>query len=241
MNQMQAETKLMSVLAIPAAGGGRFEAHLALPEGRPAPAIIVVSSIYGVTQGLKNTMARYAERGFITIAPDFFWRTAPGPLEHGINEIAVQRAHGYDINDGIDDMRRTRDVLAARPEWNGKFAVLGFCFGGKHALLGLTRLGADAAAAFHGSGIHLHLDEAQSVTKPFSFHFAGNDPLVPPEQVERIRAALHGKPGEIAVYDDALHGFAREESPRYNAAAAQLSEERSFAWLDSLKGVPAGG
>jgi carboxymethylenebutenolidase len=229
---------LVETLAIPAAGGGTFEAHLVLPERRPAPAIIVVSSIYGVTAGLKRTMDRYAARGFIAIAPDFFWRTMPGPLEDGVHEIAMQRSRGYDIEDGVDDMRRTRDALSARPEWNGKFAVLGFCFGGKHALLGLTRLGADAAAAFHGSGIHLHLDEAPAVTKPFSFHFAGNDPLVPIEQVERIRSALRGKRGEIEVYDGVHHGFAREESPRYDAAAAQLSEERSFAWLAALAATP---
>jgi carboxymethylenebutenolidase len=228
----------VETIAIPGAGGGTFDAHLVLPERRPAPAIIVVSSIYGVTVGLKHTMDRYAARGFIAIAPDFFWRTQPGPLEDGIRERAEMRVRNYDIEDGVDDMRRTRDALAGRPEWNGKFAVLGFCFGGRHAFLGLTRLGADAAAAFHGANIHRHLDEAASVTKPFSFHFAEIDPLVPLDQIELIRTALRGKSGEIAVYDGVYHGFAREESPRYDARAAQLSEERAFDWLDALAGAP---
>ena len=225
-------------IAIPRADGGTFEAHLVLPERKPAPAIIVVSSIYGVTAGLKHTMDRYASRGFIAVAPDFFWRVGGGALDDTQREAAEARIKGYDNEDGVDDMRRTRDALARRPEWNGKFAVLGFCFGGRHAFLGLTRLGADAAVAFHGSHIHRYLNEAGAVTKPFSFHFAGIDPLVPLEQVEQIRTALAGKTGEIAVYDGAHHGIAREESPRYDPAVAKLSEERAFACLDTLVSAP---
>jgi carboxymethylenebutenolidase len=225
-------------IAIERADGGTFDAYVTLPERLPAPAILIVSSIYGITDGLKHTMARYAERGFIAIAPDFFWRVLSGPLGDAQRDLAEGRINGYDINDGLDDMRRTRDALAKRRDWNGKFAVLGFCFGGRHAFLGLTRLGADAAAAFHGSHIHRYLDEAAAVTKPFSFHFAGDDPLVPLDQVEQIRDALRGKPGEIAVYDGVHHGFAREESPRYNAEAARVSEERVFDKLEALTTAP---
>jgi carboxymethylenebutenolidase len=229
----------VETIRIPRGDGGTFEAYAVLPDARPAPAIIAVSSIYGVTTGLKHTMDRYAARGFIAIAPNFFWRVGGGPLLETQREAAEARIKGYDNEDGVEDMRRTRDALAGRPEWNGKFAVLGFCFGGRHAFLGLTRLGADAAVAFHGSHIHRYLDEAPAVTKPFSFHFAGIDPLVPLEQVELIRTALAGKRGEIAVYDRVHHGFAREESPRYDPAAAQLSEERAFACLTALLPTPA--
>jgi carboxymethylenebutenolidase len=225
-------------IEIERAGGGTFDAYVTLPERLPAPAILIVSSIYGITDGLKHTMARYAERGFIAIAPDFFWRVLSGPLGEGQRDLAEGRIKGYDINDGLDDMRRTRDAFAQQLDWNGKFAVLGFCFGGRHAFLGLTRLGADAAAAFHGSHIHRYLDEAAAVTKPFSFHFAGDDPLVPLDRVELIRDALRGKPGEIAVYDRVHHGFAREESPRYNAEAARVSEERVFDMLETLTTAP---
>jgi carboxymethylenebutenolidase len=229
----------VETMRIPRGDGGTFEAYVALPETRPAPAIIVVSSIYGVTMGLKHTMDRYAARGFIAIAPNFFWRVGGGPLLETQREAAEARIKGYDNEDGVEDMRRTRDALVRRPEWNGKFAVLGFCFGGRHAFLGLTRLGADAAVTFHGSHIHRYLDEAPAVTKPFSFHFAGIDPLVPLEQVESIRAALAGKQGDITVYDQVHHGFAREESPRYDRPAAQLAEERAFACLNALLPAPA--
>jgi carboxymethylenebutenolidase len=222
-------------LAIERADGGTFDAYVTLPECRSAPALIIVPSIFGVTSGVKQTMARYADRGFIAIAPDFFSRTTPGPLTAAQGALAEGRLVGYDINDGVDDMRRTRDALALRGDWNGRFAVVGFCFGGRHAFLGLTRLAADAAVSFHGSNIHRHLDEADAVTKPFSFHYTAEDPLVPLDQITLIREVLRGKDGEIYVYEGAQHGFAREDSTRYNAPVAQLSEERAFAILASLK------
>jgi carboxymethylenebutenolidase len=222
------------MISIAARGGGAFDAYLALPERRPAPAIIIASSIYGITKGLAQTMDRYALRGFIAIAPDIFWRTQPGPLEGNRRQEAQARLDAYDVELGLDDFRATRDALAALPEWNGKFAVLGFCFGGQHAFLGLTRLGADAGVSFHGTSIQRYLEEAPAVTKPFSFHFAAEDDLVSLDDIARIRQALAGKAGEIVVYEGATHGFARVESPNYNDAVTHAAEERAFAILDGL-------
>ena len=227
-------------IKIAASGRGSFDAYLTLPEQRPAPAIIAVSSIYGVTRGMIETLDRYAKRGFIVIAPDVFWRTQPGPLEGNRRAEAQARLDAYDIAAGMDDLRDTRDVLASLPEWNGKFAVLGFCFGGQHAFLALARLGADAGVSFHGTSIQHYLDEAPAVTKPFSFHFAAEDDLVPLHDVERIRQALAGKPGEIIVHAGATHGFSRTDSNGYNAAVAHAAEKSAFALLDGLKSaVPA--
>lgn len=38
-------------------------------------------------------------------------------------------------------------------------ASLGFCFGGRYALLGAARLDIDAAAAYHGTAMGPHVDE----------------------------------------------------------------------------------
>jgi carboxymethylenebutenolidase len=233
-------SSMPETITIAASGGGSFDAYLALPERRPAPAIIAVSSIYGVTKGMVQTLDRYAQRGFIVIAPDVFWRTQPGPLENNRRADAQARLDAYDITAGMNDLRDTHAALAARPEWNGKFAVLGFCFGGQHAFLALARLGADAGVSYHGTSIQNYLDEAPAVTKPFSFHFAAQDDLVTLDDVARIRAALAGKRGEIVVHEGATHGFSRVDSNGYNAAVAQASEERAFALLDELKSpVPA--
>jgi carboxymethylenebutenolidase len=226
------------LVTIPGAGGGEFDVHVVLPEQIQAPALIIVSSIFGVTPGLQRTMRRYAERGFIVAAPDIFWRTHPGPLTEDEQPAAEVRIKDYDILDGLDDVRRTREYIRDLPQWNGKFAVVGFCFGGWHTFLAMTRLGADAGVTFHGSRIHRFLDEVNSVVTPFSFHYASDDPVVPLEQVDKIRAALAGKVGEIVVYEGTHHGFAREEASHYDPEAARISEERAFVWLDALATQP---
>lgn len=223
-------------LTIAAPEGGTFEAYLVEPpDGGPAPAIIVVPSIMGVTAGLKHTMERYANKGFYVIAADPFWRTLPGPLDTTRMQDALARNEAWTIDEGIADMQATLDVLENFSRWNHKWAVLGFCFGGAHAMFALSRMSADASVAFHGVGIEAFLGEAGNITKPFSFHFAEHDAIVPLTIVEEIRGALAGKSGEIFVYDGANHAFAQEESRNYSLDAATSSEERAFAVLGALK------
>ena len=224
-------------ISITSPEGGVFDAYVTSPAGTAAaPAIIVVSSIFGVSDGLKKTMDRYASRGFHAVAADPFWRTHPGPLDNpGDMAAARQRLSEWKVDQGLSDMRATLGAIATLPNWNGKFAVLGFCFGGIHAILGLTRLGADATVAFHGVQMQNHLDGAERITKPYSFHFGDEDPVVPLEDVERVRRALPDTGGEIHVYRGAGHGFAQVEAAKFHPEAAALSEQRAFAILDGLK------
>ena len=214
---------------------GTFDAYLAMPPPGRAPAIVIEPSIMGITDGLKETADRYASKGFIVVAIDPFWRTLPGPLGPERFPEALQRMHDWTVVGGLDDLEATLTTLKTMSNWNGRWAVLGFCFGGRPAFLALSRLGADAAVAFHGTDIHLHIDEAAQVNKPFSFHFGGSDPVVPLEQVELIDTALREKDGEIYIYDGAGHGFAQQEAQNYHPEAGPLSEQRAFELLERLK------
>ncbi len=226
---------MSSTISITSSDGRPFEAYLALPPSGPAPAIVIVPSIFGVTDGFKTSLERYASKGFIVIAPDVFWRTHPGPLTPDRAPEGQARMKAYNLDEGLDDLRCTVDALKSVPQWNGKWGIFGFCFGGKLAYLGITRLGADAAAAFHGVMIHTVLDEKDKLDKPFSFHYGRQDHVIPMEQVEEIQAALAGKNGEIYVYDDAGHSFALPDNPSYHAETARLSEDRALAVFDTMK------
>jgi carboxymethylenebutenolidase len=226
---------MSSTISITSADGRTFDAYLTLPPGGPAPAIVIVPSIFGVTDAFKVSLDRYASKGFIVIAPDVFWRTHPGPLAPDQRVEGQARMAAYNFDDGMDDLRRTIDALKMLPKWNGKFGIFGFCFGGKHAFLGITQLGADAGAAFHGTQIHTVLDQAGRLNKPFSFHYGEDDHVVPMEQVDAIKAALAGKDGEIYVYPGVGHSFALPDNPTYHAEAARVSEERALAVFDRMK------
>jgi carboxymethylenebutenolidase len=223
-------------IAIPSAAGA-IPAELAdAPGGVPRPLLLLVPSVYGASAGFKRTIDRYASRGYDVVAADPFWRTLPGELDIDRRADARARMDAWSPDEGMADMRATlawaKDAL---PHWNGKFAIVGFCFGGQHAMLALTRLGADAAVSYHGAKMDQYLGEAAAMTKPFSFHYGERDGVVPMEQVEQIRAALAGKDGAIFVYPGAGHSFAREGVPDYVPDVAELSERRAFEVLDTLK------
>lgn len=207
-----------------------------MPSSAPAPAIVVVPSIFGVTDGLKASLDRYATKGYIVVAPDPFWRTQPGPLSPKTDgEAAQARKRAYVEDEGFDDLQRTIAALESIREWNGKFGIFGFCFGGKHAFVGLTRFGAEAGASFHGTFIHTALDEKDNLNGPFSLHYGADDHVVPLDQVDRIRTALAGKEGEIFVYEGAGHSFALPDAPSYDPEVARISEERALAVFGRMK------
>ena len=226
---------MAKAISIPTSDGHAIDAVLATPPGNDLPALIFVPSIYGNTDGMQATIDRYASHGYIVISADPFWRTAPGPLTLDRQAEASKRKDDWNVDLGLADVRAVLDYLKTMPAWSGKFAMVGYCFGGRLTMLGLIRLGADAAVTFHGTGMQLDLAEAGNITAPFSFHYGEVDPAVPLEQVEQIRAALAGKDGEIYVYPGAAHSFAQQESPRYSPEAGPLSEARALKMLERLK------
>ncbi|HEY5349268.1 MAG TPA: dienelactone hydrolase family protein [Candidatus Lustribacter sp.] len=141
-----------------------------------------------------------------------------------------------DVERGLEVVRSARNALAARAGSAAQIAVVGYGFGGRYAFLAVTRLGADAAAAFHGTGIGGHLEDAPRVKKPLTFHFGDADERVPLDEVRAIKGALEGfGTTEIYRYPGAQHGFALIGAPGYDEIAALQAERRVFAVLDRLR------
>lgn len=224
---------------IPSADGGAIPAYVALPAVLPAPSVVIVAAVFGVDAGTREWADRYAARGFIAVAPDFFWRTIPGPLDPDVPEErakATERNGQFDRDAGQRDIGSVRDYVLGLPESNGKWSVAGYCFGGRYTLLAGAYLGADAVAGFHPSKMKLELEAAAKVTCPASFHFGGADNSVPMDVVEEVQAALKSNPrAESYVYPGVAHGFTMKTRAAYDAAVSELSFERTIAMLDGLK------
>lgn len=214
--------------------GEVFDGYLAVPAGEgKAPAILLITAIFGIDREMEMLSDAWADDGFIVSTPDIFWRQAPGPTAD--LQAGLDRMMRFDPEQGLRDIEDLIEALRAHPRCNGKVAVLGFCFGGRYAHLAAARLGADAAGAFHGTGIDLHLDEVAQVTVPVSFHFGDQDPIVPSETVKAIQAAYAGRPGaEIVVHEGATHNFAMPQKEGYHPAAAAASREAVLACFRSM-------
>jgi carboxymethylenebutenolidase len=54
--------------------GGEFAAYLAKPAADKAPAVIVLHEVFGVNEDIRLTCGALADKGFIALAPELFWR-----------------------------------------------------------------------------------------------------------------------------------------------------------------------
>ena len=214
--------------------GEGFDGYLATPAGDgPAPGILMITAIFGIDDEMKELADAWAADGFVVSVPDIFWRVMPGPTAD--MEKAFARYGAFDQAQGMLDIEDLVGDLKARGQCNGKVAMLGFCFGGLYAHLGAARLGIDAAGSFHGTKIGDAIDETSKITCPVSFHFGDEDPVVPMEEVEAIKAAYASHPNaEIAVYSGATHNFSMPRKDGYHAEAAAKSREAVLRCFRSI-------
>ena len=212
-----------------------FTGYLAEPEGDgQAPGILLITAIFGIDDEMKELADAWAADGFIVSVPDIFWRVMPGPTAD--MEKAFGRYEAFDAEQGFKDVEDLMGDLRANPRCNGKIGVLGFCFGGRYAHVAAARFGADAAGAFHGTMIEEHLNEMPPASCPVSFHFGAEDPVVPMENVEKIRAAYadHGN-ADIVAHDGASHNFSMTYKDGYHAGVAATSRQAVLDAFSTLK------
>lgn len=202
-----------------------FDGYLAVPDGsEKVTGILLITAIFGIDEEMQMLSDAWAKDGFLVSTPDIFWRQTPGPTAD--MQVAFDRYGRFDPDQGLMDIEDLIKDLRSRPQCNGKVAVLGFCFGGRYAHLATSRLGADAAGAFHGTAIGQHLDEVDKVKVPVSYHFGDQDPIVPMDEVDAIQKAFAGKRNaEIVVHKGATHNFSMPQKDGYDPVAAGAARE----------------
>ena len=57
---------------------GQMGAYMATPDGEGAPGLVIIQEVFGVNDFIRATVEAYAAKGFVTAAPDIFWRLEPG-------------------------------------------------------------------------------------------------------------------------------------------------------------------
>ena len=212
-----------------------FAGYLALPPAGYGPGLLLWQEIFGVNTHIRAVAEQYALDGFVVLAPDAFWRQAPGVdlgYEGADRERAYALMQGYAAGDALADITTSVAALRARPEVAGaKVGSIGYCMGGRLAYLSAATAGVDAAVAYYGGGIHLQLERAAAIGCPLQFHFAERDDHIPLSAVAQVRAAVAGKTAEVHVYPGAMHGFNCWSRASYHAPSAALAHGRSVAFL----------
>jgi carboxymethylenebutenolidase len=216
--------------------GGEFSAYVARPSNASAPVVVVLHEIFGVNEDMRQTCLELADKGFIAIAPELFWRQERGVDLNTWSDaewkkgLALYTAYDRDI--GVRDVIATVRAAEQLQGASGKVGVMGFCLGGLMTYLAAARHNLDASVAYHGGDTESYLGEARGITAPLLMHLAEEDEFISKDAQARIKAALADVPNaKIYSYPGCNHAFARHTGVHYDANAAALANERTWAFL----------
>lgn len=215
---------------------GSFATLIERPVGS-APVVVVLHEIFGINDDLKATCRELADRGYIALCPDLFWRQEPGVSLSAFSEADWAKGfalyNAFDYDKGVADIAATIAFARTLAGASGKVGVMGYCLGGLMTFLTAARTGADAAVAYYPGGADKYAAETDRIATPFIVHLGTEDEYISHHAQEVITAALATNPHATAYsYPGQSHAFARHGGAHFNAEAAALANDRTWAHLD---------
>ncbi len=205
--------------------GHEFSAWLAPPAGPARGAIVVLQEIFGVNAHIRAVTDGFAAAGYVAIAPSLFDRAKRG-VELGYSPADMELGRGYVLQLQEEQLLRDMQACINVVKHAGPVAAIGYCWGGSLAYLAACELPVRCAISYYGTRTVQLLSRSPRV--PVQYHFGARDKSIPPENIDKIRAA--DPHGEFHIYD-ADHGFNCDHRAAWDAAAAQLARERTLAFL----------
>lgn len=202
--------------------GGETSAYVAMPEETASDkkAVIIIHEYWGLNDHIKDIANRYADAGFIAVAPDLY----RGKVATSSDE-ASKLMNALELEDGLDTIKNT--VVKLQNEYEIlHIGITGFCMGGTYALQAVCHLeGLNASAPFYGD----IPDEMtlKGLKTPVLFVSATEDKWINPAKVAELeRIAKDNLLPVQSVKYEADHAFFNDTRPEvYNEEAAK------DAWL----------
>ncbi len=234
---MDTTTRMIEIKA----EGGTMPAAVARPQGGGEyPGIVVVMEAFGLNDHIKEVAGRIAAEGFVTLAPDLYYREAKRVVAYDDLPAAIGLMTGLWDQKIVADMDAAISAVLAEPGVRGrKVGVTGFCMGGRISFLTACKSARVAVAVpFYGGGIGsvqksertpaAPIDLAPGLSCPVLAFYGGDDPFIPPAEIEHVRATLAklGPQHEVVVYAGAPHGFFCSERDSYHPDAARDAWEK---------------
>lgn len=217
---------------IAAPGQGEFAGYTVVPDAGSGPGLLVIQEIFGISPYLKDVCDRVAALGYVAMAPDLYWRIAPGISIDEHDPDALRKGLGYggrlDFKGAVDDTIAALGHLRAMPEVaaaGGKAGVMGFCLGGGISYQVAAGADPDCAISYYGSAVPDALGVAGEIRCPILFHFGRDDPYLNLERQAAIREAFAGNP--LAEFHDHEAGHAFDN---HRSAIFSVPEAAAEAW-----------
>lgn len=230
----QGETILQGFLAWDDAGKGK------------RPGVLVVHEWWGHNEHARNQAKRLAQAGYVGFALDMYGKgkvtTHPKDAEAFVSEATKDPAVlSARFAAALERLKQDPHVDAER------IAAIGYCFGGS-VVLGRARSGADldAVVSFHGRLATQTPAEKGKVKARVLVLTGGDDPMIPPDQVEAFQNEMKaaGARFEVVSYPGAKHSFTNPQADKagmdalaYNAEADKKSWAAMLALFQEVFGA----
>ncbi|MEH2392752.1 MAG: dienelactone hydrolase family protein [Nostoc sp.] len=222
---------------------GEIPAYRAEPTtGENFPIVLVIQEIFGVHEHIQDITRRFAQLGYLAIAPELFIRQGDVSKLSSTDEIRPIVAKVPDAQ-VLSDLDATVDWAVKSAKGNAdKLAITGFCWGGRITwLYAAHNPKLKAGVAWYGRLVgdatelqpKYPIDIASKLTVPILGLYGGKDTGIPLDTVEQMRDRLKSSSSksEIIVYPDAPHAFFADYRPSYRKKEAKEGWKRLLAWF----------
>ena len=202
----------------------------------PAPIVLVIHEIFGLTDWVRGVADQFAAEGFIAVAPDLL--SGMGPDGGGTAALG-DRDHVVATIRTLEPDERARRLDAVRvyaldiPAGNGRIGSVGFCWGGTSSFAYATsQPELDAAVVYYGTSPETD-DEFARITAPVLGHYGADDERVNATIPRAEDAMADGQYFEPNIYAGAGHGFLRAQDDREgaNLRAAEQAWPRTLEFF----------
>lgn len=211
---------------------GGLNTYVSEPESKSKEqTVIFLSDIFGYELPNTRILAdQWAKEGFYVYVPDIL---SGDPLSIDLLQNIEPPLKDQETAGLVDKAKNTAIMGASFGTWlpkhreavtlpivtdivdkikavpgTGKIGVVGFCFGGRYAILEAGRGVVDAAVANHPSLVAIPGD-FEPVKKPLSVAVGTKDSLLDDKSNDQIKDVLDklSVPTELVKYEDQVHGF----------------------------------
>lgn len=218
------------------APAGPIDALCSVPNGNgPWPGVVIVHDAISYRPDNERVTRKVAAAGYIAITPNMFARGGRARCVTRVFRDLLSRR-----GPALDDILAARDHLLAMPQASGTVGIVGFCMGGRFALV-MSPKGFGASAPFYGTPLPRDLSEVLDGACPIVASFGRRDPLGRGAEA-KLQKVVDDKdiPSDIKTYPGAGHSFANQLPGRpliriggfgYHAAAEEDAWNRVFAFF----------
>ncbi|HKV53458.1 MAG TPA: dienelactone hydrolase family protein [Candidatus Binataceae bacterium] len=220
-----------------ASDGFQMRGYLSRPKAPGSyPGVLILHEAFGLVEHERDVARRFANAGFIALAPDVYSRV--GPLKNA-SDMTEVRAKMFGLKDSqlVRDFEAGAGFIRAQPGASGKVGCVGFCVGGRWTLLfACSSDKVNAAIPCWGGFVTRATPEAVTTPErptpvvdlvaqahcPIYVVGGAEDQNPSPADCEEIQRRLQkaGKSVQCDIYKDAGHAFFADYRPSYREKAA---------------------